>query len=123
MHNIFLILKHEFLTRVSKKSFIIMTLLGPVLIGLFYGSIAAISYSELNQSEVKRVAIYDPSNALKGQISNTDDFEFYFTKDNAIALYDVDNGKTDLLIDISKNSMDTMNVTAKNSLSITDKQA
>ena len=122
MHNIFLILKHEFLTRVSKKSFIIMTLLGPLLIGLFYGSIAAISYSELNQSESKRVAIYDPSNALKGQISNSADFEFYYTKDNATAIKDVDDGKTDLLIDISKNSMDTMTVTAKNSLSITDKQ-
>ena len=91
MHNIFLILKHEFLTRVSKKSFIIMTLLGPLLIGLFYGSIAAISYSELNQSESKRVAIYDPSNALKGQISNSADFEFYYTKDDATAIKDVDD--------------------------------
>ncbi len=122
MHNIFLILKHEYLTRVSKKSFIIMTLLGPVLIGLFYGSIAAISYTQLNKSDSKRVAIYDPGNALKGQIENSDNFEFYFTKENANALKDVDEGKTDLLIDISESSMDTMDVTAKNSLSLTDKQ-
>lgn len=122
MHNILLILKHEYLTRVSKKSFIIMTLLGPVLIGLFYGSIAAISYSQLNQSDSKRVAIYDPANALKGKIENSEDFEFYFTKDNSSALKEVDEGKTDLLIDISESSMDTMSVTAKSSLSITDKQ-
>ena len=122
MHNILLILKHEYLTRVSKKSFIIMTLLGPVLIGLFYGSIAAISYSQLNQSDSKRVAIYDPANALKGKIENSEDFEFYFTKDNSSALKEVDDGKTDLLIDISESSMDTMSVTAKSSLSITDKQ-
>ena len=122
MHNILLILKHEYLTRVSKKSFIIMTLLGPVLIGLFYGSIAAISYSQLNQSESKRVAIYDPANALKGQISSSEDFEFYFAKENSSALKDVDEGKTDFLIDISESSMDSMTVTAKSSLSLTDKQ-
>ena len=122
MHNIFLILKHEYLTRVSKKSFIIMTLLGPVLIGLFYGSIAAISYSQLNQSESKRVAIYDPANALKGQITSSEDFEFYFAKENSSALKDVDEGKTDFLIDISESSMDSMTVTAKSSLSLTDKQ-
>ena len=122
MHNILLILKHEYLTRVSKKSFIIMTLLGPVLIGLFYGSIAAISYSQLNQSESKRVAIYDPANALKGQITSSEDFEFYFAKENSSALKDVDEGKTDFLIDISESSMDSMTVTAKSSLSLTDKQ-
>jgi ABC-2 type transport system permease protein len=122
MHNILLILKHEYLTRVSKKSFIIMTLLGPVLIGLFYGSIAAISYSQLNQSESKRVAIYDPANALKGQITSSEDFEFYFAKENSSALKDVDEGKTDFLIDISESSMDSMTVTAKSSLSLADKQ-
>jgi ABC-2 type transport system permease protein len=122
MHNILLILKHEYLTRVSKKSFIIMTLLGPVLIGLFYGSIAAISYSQLNQSESKRVAIYDPANALKGQITSSEDFEFYFAKENSSALKDVDEGKTDFLIDISESSMDSMTVTAKSSLSLTDKK-
>lgn len=122
MHNILLILKHEYLTRVSKKSFIIMTLLGPVLIGLFYGSIAAISYSQLNQSDSKRVAIYDPANALKGQISNSEDFEFYFAKENSSALKDVDEGKTDFLVDISESSMDSMTVTAKSSLSLTDKK-
>ncbi len=122
MHNIFLIIKHEYLTRVSKKSFIIMTLLGPVLIGLFYGSIAAISYSQLNQTDSKRVGIYDPANVLKGQISSSEDFEFYFTKENSSALKEVDEGKTDYLIDISESSMDSMTVTAKNSLSLTDKQ-
>ena len=99
-----------------------MTLLGPVLIGLFYGSIAAISYSQLNQSESKRVAIYDPANALKGQITSSEDFEFYFAKENSSALKDVDEGKTDFLIDISESSMDSMTVTAKSSLSLTDKQ-
>jgi ABC-2 type transport system permease protein len=99
-----------------------MTLLGPVLIGLFYGSIAAISYSQLNQTDSKRVGIYDPANVLKGQISSSEDFEFYFTKENSSALKEVDEGKTDYLIDISESSMDSMTVTAKNSLSLTDKQ-
>lgn len=122
MHNILLILKHEFITRVSKKSFIIMTLLGPVLIGLFYGSIAVISMSQLSQSDSKRIAIVDPSQHLKGQIAHSKDFDFYFSASHSEALKDIDKGETDLLIDIAANAMDSITLTAKSSLSISDKQ-
>jgi ABC-2 type transport system permease protein len=37
MNKIFLIIRREYLTRVKKRSFIIMTILGPVLIGGIYG--------------------------------------------------------------------------------------
>ena len=36
MNKIYLILKREFLTRIKKKSFLVMTILSPLLIVLFY---------------------------------------------------------------------------------------
>lgn len=121
MHNIFLIFKHEYITRVSKKSFIIMTLLGPLLIGLFYGSIAWISYSQLSESDSKRVAIFDPSQTLGNQIPNTDDYEFYFTNNPEITKDSVDKGNIEILLEIPKTIEDTIILTAKKSLSLTDK--
>lgn len=121
MHNIFLIFKHEYITRVSKKSFIIMTLLGPLLIGLFYGSIAWISYSQLSESESKRVAIYDPAETLGNQIPSNNDYEFYFTNNPEITKDSVDKGNVEILLEIPKKIEDTIILTAKKSLSLTDK--
>jgi len=123
MHNILRILKHEYITRVSKKSFIIMTLLGPVLIGVFYGAIALISYTQMSKSDSKRVAIYDPSGSLNEQIGNTGDFEFYFTKDPAAAMGEISTEKTDIFLDIRNSKGDSVDLTARKSLSLTDKQA
>ena len=121
MHNIFLIFKHEYITRVSKKSFIIMTLLGPLLIGLFYGSIAWISYSQLSESDSKRVAIYDPAETLGNQIPSNNDYEFYFTNNPEITKDSVDKGNVEILLEIPKTIEDTIILTAKKSLSLTDK--
>lgn len=53
------IIKREYLTRVKKKSFILMTLIGPVL---FAALIAApVWFATLEDSEVKNIAIVDSS--------------------------------------------------------------
>lgn len=46
MHKIWLITKREYLSRVTKKSFIVMTILGPVLIALFYGVIIGLAVNQ-----------------------------------------------------------------------------
>lgn len=123
MSNISLILRHEYITRVTKKSFIIMTLLGPLLIGLFYGSIAAISYFEMSTTKVQHVAIYDPLNSLDGQITNSNLYEFHFITDTAQARRDLMDEKISALLDIRNAKGDSMDLVAKQSLSITDKQS
>jgi ABC-2 type transport system permease protein len=122
MHNILRILKHEFITRVSKKSFIIMTLLGPVLIALFYGSILAISFFQLQESNEKIVSIYDPSNALQAQINNSNGFNFQFIDSLQFGLDDLNNGSIDLLLDIDNQNQDSVHLIAKKSLSLSDKE-
>jgi ABC-2 type transport system permease protein len=122
MKNILLILKHEYITRVSKKSFIIMTLLGPVLIGLFYGSIFMISFYQLNDSKSMKVAIHDPYGSLSKRMDKSSSYEFSFTDDIAGTKQDIQDEKMDVLLDIRNSKGDSISLMAKNSLSITDKQ-
>jgi ABC-2 type transport system permease protein len=77
MKQIGLIFKREYLTRVRKKSFIVMTILGPLLVALFYGGLIFIVTSEetpeyhvlvyeegthqLFTDDLKRSLTHDPS--------------------------------------------------------------
>ena len=81
MYNILLILKQEYLTRVSKKSFIIMTLLGPLLIAAFYGAIAFIAVSELSNNEKLSIAINDKHDVLNHKIDTSKSMSFEFVDD------------------------------------------
>lgn len=121
MKNILLILKHEYITRVSKKSFIIMTLLGPVLIGLFYGSIAGISYYQLNKKETRAVLVHDPYLSLNKQLPKSETFEFSFVTTEADGKKMVNQDEADLVLDIKNKTGDSIGIVAKKSLSISDK--
>jgi ABC-2 type transport system permease protein len=122
MKNILLILKHEYITRVSKKSFVIMTLLGPILIGVFYGSIAMISYYQLNDSKSVKVAIHDPYASLDQHMETDSSYQFFFVDDVQTTRKSIEDGSTDLLLDILNPKGDSVNIVAKNSLSLSDKQ-
>jgi len=121
MKNILLILKHEYITRVSKKSFIIMTLLGPVLIGLFYGSIAGISYYQLNKKETRAVLVHDPYLSLNKQLPKSETFEFSFVSTEEDGKKMVNQDEADLVLDIKNKAGDSIGIVAKKSLSISDK--
>ena len=77
MHTIFLIIKREYLVRVRKKSFIIMTILGPVLIFGFYAIIGWAAVSSINQ---KKIAVVDESGRFAGKFKNDDETLFSFPK-------------------------------------------
>src|SRR6218665_3618907 len=83
MKNIFLVLKREYLTRVRKKSFIVMTILGPLLIGAFYGFIG---WTAMSSISLKKVEVIDESNLFKGKFKNTEELAYSYssaTLDNA----------------------------------------
>ena len=77
MHTIFLIIKREYMVRVRKKSFIIMTILGPVLIFGFYAIIGWAAVSSINQ---KKVAVVDESGRFVNQFKNDDETVFSYLK-------------------------------------------
>lgn len=76
MKNIFLVLKREYLTRVRKKSFIVMTILGPLLIGAFYGFIG---WTAMSSISLKKVEVIDESNIFKGKFKNTEELAYSYS--------------------------------------------
>lgn len=77
MNTIFLIIKREYMVRVRKKSFIIMTILGPVLIFGFYAIIGWAAVSSINQ---KKIAVIDESGRFINKFKNDDETNFSYPK-------------------------------------------
>ncbi|GAB4036162.1 ABC transporter permease [Spirosoma gilvum] len=77
MHTIFLIIKREYLVRVRKRSFIIMTILGPVLIFGFYAVIGWAAISSINQ---KKVAVVDESGRFVSKFKADNETVFSYPK-------------------------------------------
>src|SRR3954471_2905991 len=69
MNKIWLIVRREYLTRVKKKSFILMTILGPLLIGGLYafGFYMIISSGD----SVSRIKLIDESGMFGNKLSKT----------------------------------------------------
>lgn len=78
LHKIYLIAKREFITRVKKKSFLVMTLLSPILILLFYGLIFYFSFNKDLTEEVKTIIISDQAGILKERLEPTKTIKFEF---------------------------------------------
>ncbi len=61
MNNIGIITGREYFSRVKKKSFILMTLLTPLLITAFYGIIIWVSVGQTNSAENQNIVVVDRS--------------------------------------------------------------
>jgi ABC-2 type transport system permease protein len=76
MNKTLLILKQEYLKRVKKKSFIILTLLVPLL---FIGMFALIIFLSLHDDKQERtIAVYDESNIFLGKLEEEGYTKYHF---------------------------------------------
>ncbi|MFC2112807.1 ABC transporter permease [Bacteroidota bacterium] len=85
MSKIGLIIKREYITRVRKRSFVIMAILGPIIFAAFMVIPAWLTMSE--DQDIKKIAIVDSSNLFMNIIPDTDYLKFeylYNTKLNQI---------------------------------------
>ncbi len=81
MSKISLILQREYLSRVRKKSFIVMTILGPIL---FAGMMVIPGWlASLEDKEEKLLAVVDHTNLYTDKIQNTELLKFEFLPINA----------------------------------------
>lgn len=78
MNKIKLIIWREFITRVRKPSFLIMTILGPLLIA---GGIMLTIYLGLQDSDTHKVLVIDTNQVIASRLKDTDKVTFYV--DNA----------------------------------------
>jgi ABC-2 type transport system permease protein len=77
MGKIGLIIKREFLSRVKKKSFIIMTLLGPIIMGAVM--IIPIWMASVTTS-VKTILVIDEARFVEGLLQANDDVRFVYSR-------------------------------------------
>ena len=75
MNKIWLIIEREYLTRVRKKSFLVMSILGPLLIASFYGIII---WSTVSSGDDKRILVVDESNHFKGKFTDVEKLSFFY---------------------------------------------
>ncbi len=104
MRKIGLIIAREYLSRVKKKSFIVMTFLGPILIGLMYGVAIwlAINADEMNTK--KQVKVVDESKLFEGSIRNSSSLEFEFVNTDIETLKERHQNDKDLIWLLPDNS-------------------
>jgi len=79
MNKIFLVIKREYLSRVRKKSFIIMTILGPILMAALF--IVPVYLSQVSD-EVKKIDILDETGWFINKFENSYHFEFNYVYDD-----------------------------------------
>ncbi len=75
MSKIPLIIRREYLTRVRKKSFIIMTIVGPLLIGAIFSSVFLLNKVD---NEKHTIAVVDQSHLFEGKFKNNDRLTFIY---------------------------------------------
>jgi len=83
MNKIALIIQREYLVRVKKKSFLLTTILVPLIIVGFYAVMIAIGMS--NNTETSKIAVIDQANLFNGHVEKaTDDpSQYIFITDEA----------------------------------------
>jgi len=75
MNKILLIIRREYLTRVKKRSFIVMTILGPLLMA---ATIIVPVYLATRTDEVKTVAVLDETGIFYQKFKDSDNIKFHY---------------------------------------------
>ena len=74
MNKILLVIKREYLTRVRKRSFIVMTILGPILMASLF--ILPVVLATMSDGTKKTIIVLDETGIFYGKFKNEDNLEF-----------------------------------------------
>ena len=80
MNKIWLIIQREYNTRVRKKSFIVMTILGPLLFGSIFGF--SIYMAARDSTDVRSIEVKDESGLFEGAFEDSETLRFTYTNLN-----------------------------------------
>lgn len=77
MNKILLVIRREYLTRVRKRSFIVMTVLGPLLMASVF--VIPMYLATLSDGEMKVVSVLDETGWFYGKFTDTEEYLFRYT--------------------------------------------
>lgn len=87
MNNLSIIIKREYLTRVKKRSFLILTFLGPLFFAALMIAPSLLMIESEKMESKKNIAVLDESGIFDGKIENTDANTFlYLDNENVDSL-------------------------------------
>ena len=92
MDKILLIISREYLSRVKKKSFLIMSLLGPLIM---VGFMFFVKWSATSSIETKTIYVVDETERFAPLFENSEEAVFIFQSGLAESKQDVNDGKSD----------------------------
>lgn len=78
LHKIWLVTQREYLTRVRKKSFILMTILTPLIVVLFYGVVFYFTLNKDIGANVKKIYVSDKNGLFTPKLKNSPIMEFTY---------------------------------------------
>ncbi len=108
MNKILLIIQREYLTRVKKKSFIIMTIIGPILM---VGLVFAQFWIKMIPEEKQKILVVDESQLFVNKLENSANQTFTYSKNNLAfekkAFYSTDNN---VILYIPANIIDSQKI-------------
>lgn len=122
MNKVFIIFKREYITRVKNKTFVIMTILGPVLMASFYALIIWVATRDAQDTEQRKVIVKDNSGFFQGKLDSINNYRFEMMNgDRKALLSKVTSNEYDALLQIDDkdlNRIDSVNWISMNTLSI-----
>ena len=119
MHKIALIIRREYTTRVQKKSFIVLTLLMPILMSALM--ILPTYFMSKNDEKSRTIAVYDGSAVFLGRLENTEFTKFKFIpKEDYLKIKDrIQNSDYYALLVVAPNFLTTNTVQVLSGSNIT----
>jgi ABC-2 type transport system permease protein len=82
MNKIILIIRREYLTRVKKKSFLVMTFLVPVLFMGMFGLMGYLMAKQNDLSDKKKVEVVDESGLFRDKMKSNGNIEYVYAAEN-----------------------------------------
>ncbi len=117
MNKVLLIIQREYLTRVRKKSFVIMTLLVPAL---FAGMFAVIAYIAKDKDQTMHIVnVVDNNGSFKGKFQDEKFLKFQYPDKSASAIKKELKNDNDLVLSIPADKKDTVQLFAKKKTTLT----
>ncbi len=124
MKNIWVILKREYTVRVKNKTFVIMTFLAPILVGLFYGGSIYFATKGAEDNTLKKIYIEGNQALCKSMDKSFDHFSFTIPQKNANIEKELTDEKVDgwlIINDVDLKNIDSTQLIVKKSFSLTTK--
>lgn len=124
MKNIWVILKREYTVRVKNKTFVIMTFLAPILVGLFYGGSIYFATKGAEDNTLKKIYIEGNQALCNSMDKSYENFNFIIPQKNTDIEKELTDEKIDgwlIINDIDLKNIDSTQLIVKNSFSLTTK--